>query len=896
MYIPFNTTKKATQTTPSGYIPFKKTITPTKDGTKLWNGMEIPENVGTKNLIAYDPKTGIKTFKFPDKLGGGTYSEDKDNNIVLTPRGYGGVEIVSGSQRDHIVPVALGGGSTKENIKVKKVNPVATEMAVINAVKSGELSSKAAITKILRDKYDLENKPTFLKSILNNIINQTTEPVQKLKDVIPDTKEEIEFYKQAIKDQPKTAQEYITKQKQPLKTIGGTIGESVKNLNVAISKQPTKKGFNAENVADTLNVVSSVADVLFSPISGVFAAAEEVPGLRLAAQVITLPFAVGGKVGEFASGKFVDVLPISQEAKDTLKPAFERIGSLTGMILLGGKIMKIIKEGNVVDKKAINNAVKEIKIENRTPEAVEVPIRMPVEPPKLTPETPLAQEARKYKSAEEFVKAQATLKHRSVTPDIKQFEPNESGIFFTKDAYGERYRGKDVHITNAYVDLKNPFIASKENVIKLYMDNYGLDKKRAGELADNFEMALSIERQQVKGFIEDKYDGMIIPEDWDGGFGTIESVVVFDPKQIYTKSQLTDIWNKAQEKPIQAPTTKQEVKVDPLAQEARKYKSAEEFVDKMRGSNTQFSDYAPNVRKFGIGDKSKRISDLGIDSEKEITIYRGVSDVSGKAKRINDGDFVTTSYEQALNYTDNPQNVVSKKVKAKDLISQYPDEFIKDVKDYGFDVAGEGELIYSDSKNPIVNLTKSQLTDIWNKAVKPEVKGVETSGIAKSIEAKAIEEGLTKGLKDMAGFDPITIEGQKKIATKLFSDIEKARKVIMGEEPLPDGLNPVSAIIAMEEYVKKNPDIKLIEELANSRLISETSVAAQTLRLAAEREPDSATAKFQELKKAREEKTHLKDINKTKKELTKKYETETKKVNLPKEELSWNRFLESIIC
>lgn len=158
----------------------------------------------------------------------------------------------------------------------------------------------------------------------------------------------------------------------------------------------------------------------------------------------------------------------------------------------------------------------------------------------------LINEARKYKSAEEFVKAKATLSHRSITPDIKEFQPNEKGIFFTKDAYGERAFGKgDIHITNAYVELKKPFIANKENVIKLYQENYGLTKADAERLADDFEMAETTTRQQVKAFIEDKYDGMIIPEDWDGGFGTIESVVAFDPKQIKTKSQLTDIYNQS---------------------------------------------------------------------------------------------------------------------------------------------------------------------------------------------------------------------------------------------------------------------------------------------------------------------------------------------------------------
>jgi len=191
--------------------------------------------------------------------------------------------------------------------------------------------------------------------------------------------------------------------------------------------------------------------------------------------------------------------------------------------ILSGSLDKILNEEKITSKE-------EIKPEENIPKSLE----------------PLVQEARKYKTAEEFVKAKATLKHRSITPDIQGFKPNEKGIFFTKDAYGERAFGKgDVHITNAYVDLKNPFIANKENVVKLYEDNYGLLKSDAERLADDFEMGDSTAREQVRSFIKGKHDGMIIPDDWDGGFGTIESVVAFDPSQIKTKSQLTDIWNKA---------------------------------------------------------------------------------------------------------------------------------------------------------------------------------------------------------------------------------------------------------------------------------------------------------------------------------------------------------------
>jgi len=169
------------------------------------------------------------------------------------------------------------------------------------------------------------------------------------------------------------------------------------------------------------------------------------------------------------------------------------------------------------------------------------------------------------------------------------------------------------------------------------------------------------------------------------------------------------------------------------------------------------------------------------------------------------------------------------------------------------------------------------------------------SKIAKSIEAKAIENKLTKGFSDLAEYDPITIKDQARKATDLINaDVETARKIVRGEQPLPEGLRGTALITAMEEHIKQNPSADLAYELANSPLVSETSAAAQEMRLAAERTPDSATAKIMEVKKARE--SQIKDLSTKKTEQIKKLKAETEKINLTKEELSWNRFLESITC
>lgn len=189
--------------------------------------------------------------------------------------------------------------------------------------------------------------------------------------------------------------------------------------------------------------------------------------------------------------------------------------------------------------------------------------------------------------------------------------------------------------------------------------------------------------------------------------------------------------------------------------------------------------------------------------------------------------------------------------------------------------------------------------DEAQKSQAPEF-GQKQSKIGKSIEAKAIESKLTEGFKTTAGFDPITIKGQANMATDLINNhFDDARDIIKGNAPLPDGLRGTSVITAMEQYIKNNPngDPLLAEELANSHLVSATSAAAQEMRLMAERDPDSATAKFQEIKNAREEaarKRYGKDLSKAKDRVVDDIKKEIKKATPRKQD--WSSFIESIKC
>lgn len=202
----------------------------------------------------------------------------------------------------------------------------------------------------------------------------------------------------------------------------------------------------------------------------------------------------------------------------------------------------------------------------------------------------------------------------------------------------------------------------------------------------------------------------------------------------------------------------------------------------------------------------------------------------------------------------------------------------------------------------IENAGEAKVVEPIEPTVEPikEVPEKKTSKIAQSIEQKAIDNKLTTKFSELANYDPITIKDQQERTKELWStDVEKARKILRGDEPLPSGLKGLSVVIGAEAYLEENLDKDfagdLALEIANSPHVSETSEAAQIMRLAQEREPDSATSKLAEVKKIREEKAS-KATKRKKSAIVKEARESIDKINLSKEELSWNKFLDEITC
>lgn len=753
----------------------------------------------------------------------------------------------------------------------------------------------------------------------------------------PDT-----YVQDALKQASETIQHPIKAIGSAIGAAGGAIGQAFtglgKNVGELISpKQETV----AERTANLLYSVGSVAQVIFSPISAAFSAAEKLPVLKEAADVISAPFAITGTVGNFAAEKFVDVLPIDNASKDILKPAFGEVGALAGQILLGGRVMNMMVKGAKLSKAKVDKLVEEVKTETETakikaqetqPKGI---AELGVETPKIGQETPKI--AKKYPTIHEGgIVKMVEGEPVKIIDGVETFLHKGDGGWIVSEASTGRFISESRTSDGAIA--KADFILSdipKDELLKTLKERQLPSPKIAPE---TYPVGTKIEITSPQ-FGSGKVIGTIEEATAGGAGGRPEKTYKY-VKLGGGRTDTTKLENFTPDQIKVLSSPKISPELQPLAQEAKKYKSAEEFVKNdllsEKTSKLPSKEYAPQIgtesplNKYGnylyhetnytntenlLRDLTSGYPEtlylsntpelaLGQGGKKGFTFIFDSKEVTGFEKRIQkpSGEFLRQQgkTDELIGKSFNKNSIVGLKV---------PVDF--KFKSYYRNADGSVNILENtlkkyglDTKNPIVLkdgskvFTKSQLTDFYNQVVggvkETPIAETKPSKIGLSIESKAIEDKLTKGFESTAEYEPIQIKEQaQKVSDLINTDVEKARRVINGTEPLPEGIKGTSLITGMEEYIKKNPNADLAYELANSPLVSETSLAAQELRLAAERNPDSATAKLIEIKKARQEKVIGKT---TKRDVINKVKSETEKINLPKEELSWNKFLENITC
>lgn len=208
-------------------------------------------------------------------------------------------------------------------------------------------------------------------------------------------------------------------------------------------------------------------------------------------------------------------------------------------------------------------------------------------------------------------------------------------------------------------------------------------------------------------------------------------------------------------------------------------------------------------------------------------------------------------------------------------------------------LAAEGKKDVSEAVKAL-DTSNTKTLDEFTQQVEHIIGNEKTvSGVAKGVETRALNAKLTNRLGDLAGYDAVKIADQEAKVEKLpYADM---RAMVAGTKEVPHGVHPMSVFTAVEQRALKEGDVETLRSLAKSPIATMGSEAGQTLRLIAERDPESPVAAINAVTKVREkvaEQRGIKNISKVVNDEVKAAKATIAKV--PKED--WASFVDSITC
>jgi len=338
----------------------------------------------------------------------------------------------------------------------------------------------------------------------------------------------------------------------------------------------------SEGIGHGLESVAGGVGVVFSPLTALFTGAEQVPVLGSVAKIINTAFSALGEGGAGITGGIVDQLPVSQEIKDNLRPGVEQIGALVAQVVAGKLAHSVLKTAKVDPLKSKNPVIKDLFKKNPTQakeiidladqvlerQKAEVIETKPVESTEIKTESikPLESklktepidtptlEARKYPTAEEFVKApdfvfdsngKQIRKGDTVTIQTLVGDRKAKVVDFRPNPYDKDFSGE---WRQYHPDVK----------VKLLEDIQIGSQPKISKGKTLWHSTDYVNQNEFESVEKDVFNNPAKDIKWR------EDLIDYFNKNLKTKSQLTDIWNKANKS---IDTT------DP-----RNFKTAEEFV------------------------------------------------------------------------------------------------------------------------------------------------------------------------------------------------------------------------------------------------------------------------------------------------------------------------------
>ena len=344
-------------TAPSNGVPSKPNLL---NGRKLPNG-NLAYDTPSGSIIEFRPD-GSKAVKLAAQFDGGSFEDSPTGSLIgsakdrQNKRDYAGLPSVQGENRDHIIPVSLGGISdSRTNIRPvqKSDNPAPFETDVAAKVKSGEMTLEQGRLAVMTHKQDMfMNTPK--QGVGNNFLSGLGDT---FKGIYSGTNNVIDSIKQdpwSSKDAPTSTSDIrtygplvITKQSKDaiINSVVDSVkkeGQSIKNyFNTVMMPSNASTG---QKIAANTNLAKDSLNLAFTPITALFAGAEKVPVIGTVVKTLVgIPMAAIGDTAGYGSDTIINALPISQKTKDEIKPGLRDLSSLIAQIWVGGKTAEAIK-------------------------------------------------------------------------------------------------------------------------------------------------------------------------------------------------------------------------------------------------------------------------------------------------------------------------------------------------------------------------------------------------------------------------------------------------------------------------------------------------------------------------------------------------------------------------
>lgn len=742
--------------------------------------------------------------------------------------------------------------------------------------------------------------PNRVPNLIDSLTSQYFPEAKKgIQDIINDPINLHADPKNILKDYVKGIQDSVV--------AAGTSLRQVFTNDTNIPPTPFERG------SAGLQTVSRTVGAVFSPLTSLFTAAQDVQGspgetfnVGTIAKVINVSFTALGEGGTDIANSLVGSMPdkyVSKEIKDQLRPGIGEIFALAAQLVagkagdIGIKKAELTKKFGEQDAQTIVNKAQELADEKKQQEANNTQNNVVLTPDQARTQVQ-ATDLNGTQAGEALLQAadQAEKQNKSLVISDQKGTFNATtpqgttfGIDLTEPVKYEPVDNNQKTIGQMQQETQNPDLTVYENAFNKG-DSPTMDALAAKNPDDTrFQIHKNLSSQSDTSRPQTLFHGTNNTPDIINTEGLHLSRNASEQlgKAVYfTDSPATVVDHGANYVSIKGESFK-----------LKSFKTLQEQQDYIKQQGT--SNLADAIKKegkydgFTIPNPDPKVgTTVGI-----VNLDKVNSHIIGK----NAAKPTPLDYKELSNQVANDTRLqdIAPKVEKRNAIIQGENGQKNRPSDNGGREVSNARN--AGQERPTIQQASSEDTFQRNDKAVPgraeqpaETKGT-PSKIAGSIERKAIEAKLTKGFDGVAGYDKITIKDQAEKATKLMQDLEKARKVIRGEEPLPQGLKGTALITAAEEHIKNTKDAQMAYDLANSPLVSETSAAAQELRLAVEREPDSLAAQLSELKKAKQEgvkKRTGKDVKKAVKDTVE----QIKKSKPKAKKEDWASFIESIQC